>query len=175
MFPHEPTYCRQGSGKVFDVARWRSTRSSCTATHYCDPGSHVPGREQRVLPEEPTGVIPCGGVCEGRGQPKAPRPTYTGTKPETADTDKERLQWFARFLSYSALNVGLHAATDNYSPHRSLTGLAFVTCVRSASPNRQPVSRRKMRTNSAGYRPRWQMDYKYRPVRAQAVLFQLEL
>src|SRR5262252_8094435 len=29
-----------------------------------DPGLHAPGPEQRVLPEEPTGVIPRGGVCE---------------------------------------------------------------------------------------------------------------
>jgi Reverse transcriptase (RNA-dependent DNA polymerase) len=64
----------------------RSTQSSCIAIRYYDPGSHVPGLEQRVLPEEPTGVIPRGGVCEGRG-----RPRHHG-EPIRARSRKRRIQ-----------------------------------------------------------------------------------
>jgi len=54
-------------GRGEGPSRGKSTRRSCTATRYCDPGSHALGPRRRVLPEEPTGVIPQGGVCEGRG------------------------------------------------------------------------------------------------------------
>src|SRR5215470_13723918 len=80
----------------------RSTRSSCTATRYYDPGSRVPGPEQRVLPEEPTGVIPHGGVCEGRGRPK-----HHG-EPIRARSRKRRIQ---TRNAYSALRGSLLLGT----------------------------------------------------------------
>ena len=43
------------------------------------------------MPDEPTAVVPHGGVCEG-GRSAAPWRTYTGTQPETADTDKGTLK-----------------------------------------------------------------------------------
>ncbi len=49
--------------------------------------------------DEPAAGNPHGGLCEG-GAPMLPWPTYPGTKLETADTAKERLQRIG--LLYSA-------------------------------------------------------------------------
>jgi hypothetical protein len=45
----------------------KNTRSSCNAIRSYVPGSYVLGPVRRILPEEPTGVIPRGGICEGGG------------------------------------------------------------------------------------------------------------
>jgi RNA-directed DNA polymerase len=52
----------------------RRTSSSCAATRCCVRGSHTFGSERRVIPEEPTAVVPHGGVCGG-GRSAAPRRT----------------------------------------------------------------------------------------------------
>ena len=54
-------------------------------------GSHRPGRERGVTPEEPTAGNLYGGVREG-ATPDEPWWTQTGTKLETADTAKGSLQ-----------------------------------------------------------------------------------
>ena len=46
---------------------WARTPSSCIAIRSHVPGSHGLGPVRRVQPEEPTAVVPHGGVREGRG------------------------------------------------------------------------------------------------------------
>src|SRR5262249_6025490 len=64
---------RNGSaaGRGEGPSNGRSTRRSCTAIRYCNPGSRALGPRRRVIPEEPTGVIPQGGLCEGGGSTSA--------------------------------------------------------------------------------------------------------
>src|SRR5262249_49622982 len=45
----------------------QSTSKSFNATRSYVPRSYALGPERRVIPEEPTGVIPRGGICEGGG------------------------------------------------------------------------------------------------------------
>ena len=60
---------RSGSvgGRGEGPSHGESTRSSFTVIRSCGPGSHVLGLERRIVPEEPTGGNPHGGICEGRG------------------------------------------------------------------------------------------------------------
>jgi hypothetical protein len=99
----------------------RSTRSCCTAIRFCDPGSHVLGPEQRVLPEEPIGVIPHGGVCEGRGQPKR------HGEPRRARSRKRRIQ---TRNAYSDLRSSLLLGRSWSTPSR---GRAATRPIRPAS------------------------------------------
>jgi hypothetical protein len=52
----------------FAYTRPRTRESMSNGTQSTNQtGSHVLGLVRRILPEEPTGVIPHGGICEGGG------------------------------------------------------------------------------------------------------------
>src|SRR5262249_33995186 len=98
-------------------SRGRSTRRSCIAIRYCDLGSHVLGPRRRVLPEEPTGVIPRGGICEGGGSTSTTANLH-GHEAGNGGYRQGTPKSVCSILSYSAQGAWSHHPANTACPRR---------------------------------------------------------